>query len=401
MNILLAYGGQETVTSSILEYFFKSCGIWVEKTKYEDNQKAHGRTLCLSILNPEEIVNYRYAGVLGHVCLVTGEILSDYCNIISQQEENSYEKVIRILLGTESELVYLNRLFEIYMKNNLWEAAWLYEEFAKENVKRWDGIITATCRRVLDSIDKEFPRQCDNMYVQYLRFYCRWIQCGAGYRTLSTRLLESKRLLEDFIPFADRYGDDEMVLHLEGRICELSAVENKQAVFFYRRAAKRGGYSDFLYDVGHSFEKVYGDDDRAILFYKKAYLKDRDNYRALYKLALKEEIENKWTDAFNTYGMIEEQLSGIVKTNREGMSAVSVKEIDYLYKTYKRLLHIYRQIFGCGVVENSYTTRIKGIEEELLHGRCFYKLAEYMQGQERREEIAEELRIKFKGECYQ
>lgn len=401
MNIFLTYSRQEAVTASLWENFFKSCGIWVEKTEYEEEQDMQGGTSCLTILNSEELAGYRYAGVSGHTCLVVGEAAASCYNVISQQTENSYVKVIDALFGAAPAYAYLDKLFEIYTKNDFWKAVWLYEEFAKENVRRWDKIIVDICAGVLASLDKQFSRQIDSMHVQFLRFYCRYVQCGTECRTLSMRLLESKKLLEDFQPFLDRYSDDAMVLHLTGRICELSAVENKQAVFFYRRAAKKSGYSDFFYDIGHSFEKVYGDEERAIHFYKKAYLKNRNNYRALYKLALKAELEDKWVDAFNFYSMIEEQLRGSVKENCTHRSEASVKEIDYLYKAYKRMLYIYRQIFGCGTIENSYTIKIEEVEKDLLSGRSFGKLTVHMQREELGEEIADELRKRFKGECYQ
>lgn len=403
MNILIIYDGQEAVIASYWEWFFKSCGIWVEKREYRGDLEQRQAEHCLIILRSEFLERYQNMEDIGvgHVFLVVGEEKLYYKNnIISQREDNSAGKIMNHLFGDNSKFTCLDELFKIYSGNNFWMACWLYEELGREGIKRWDTIITEICEEVLRLIEIELRLELDNIYVQYMRFYCQYIRCGV-YRSSSMRLVESKNLLKNFLPLLKKNDKEEMYFYLAGRICELNFVENKQAVYFYRKAAKRNMISDFLYDIGHSLEKVFGDDEHAIVYYRRAYLNDKSNYRALYKLALDQELRRQWTEAFNLYSRIVRQLQEVVEDNYAQGNAASVKEVDYLYKAYKRLLYIYRQIFGCGDTVNGYTEKIEAVERKLETGYSFNGIASYMGDEALKTEIAEEIKEKFKGKCYQ
>lgn len=396
MDIFIIYDRQEAVISDYFERFFKSCGIWVEKREYKEGQGVGRSNLCLTILQPEHLQGYQHAGGAGHVCLVTGDCGLDETSIVAWQEKGSPNKVVRNLFGGNS---VINKLIALYEGNSFWKACWLYEELAQDDIKQWDEIISGICKDVLDSMEREHLQAFDDMHVQYFRFYCQYIKCGVV-RTSIKRLEDSGQLLRDFMFWVKKYDNEAMFPHLAARICELNDIANKQSAYYYRKAVDCSNRSDFLYDTGHALEKILGDDEWGIKYYKKAYASEPRNYRALYKLAMAKELQRQWTEAFNLYSRIERQLLGIVESNYEHGNATSVKEIDYLYKAYKRLLYIYSRIFGCGGVVNAYTKKIDSIEEKLESRQSFKGLAEQMHSEELAKEIAQGLQKKFEGKCY-
>lgn len=311
-----------------------------------------------------------------------------------------YRSLIKSISGDEKEYQTLTQLFQIYSGNQLWKACWLYEEFAKGDIRRWDKEIVRICEKGLDSI-RESIRETENEHILYMEFYFRYILCGAGYRALSRRHEKCRELLEDYRPVLERYGNNAMFQHLAGRICELSSVANKQAVFYYQKAAKQQSCSDFFYDLGHSFEKVYGDDKMALRFYREACELDSENYKALYKLASGHEMQREWIEAYCLYSRIEKKLGALIEQNYYCGGAVSVQEIEYPYKACKRLSYICRQIFGWGDVEDRYAEKRSEISGKYLSAKSFRKLAALMGEPEKGGEIAEEIKNKFTGKCYQ
>ena len=311
-----------------------------------------------------------------------------------------YRSLIESISGEDREYQRLTQLFRIYTGKQLWKACWLYEEFAKGDIRRWDKEIVQICEKGLDSI-RDNIRETENEHIRYMEFYFRYILCGAGYRALSRRHEKCRELLEDFRPVLERYGSNAMFQHLAGRICELSSVANKQAVFYYQKAAKQQSCSDFFYDLGHSFEKVYGDDKMALRFYREACELDSENYKALYKLASGHELRREWIEAYCLYSRIEKKLGALIEQNYRCGSAVSVQEIEYPYKAYKRLSHICRRIFGWGDEEDGYVKKRSEITEKYLSAKSFGKLAALMGEPGKGGEIAEEIKNKFTGKCYQ
>lgn len=329
-----------------------------------------------------------------HVCTAERD---DDANVAPKKY---YKKLIRSISVDEEEYQTLTQLFQIYSENQLWKACWLYEEFAKGDIRRWDREIVQICEKGLNSIqESRFERE--NECIRYMEFYYRYILCGAGYRTLSRRHEKCRELLEDYRPVLERYGSNAMFQHLAGRICELSSMANKQAVFYYQKAAKQQSCSDFFYDLGHSFEKVYGDNKIALRFYREACELDSENYKALYKLASGHEMQREWIEAYCLYSRIEKKLGALIEQNFYCGTVVSVQEIEYPYKACKRLSYICRQIFGWGDEEDGYVEKRTEIAETYLSAKSFRKLEALMEESGKGEEIAEEIKNKFTGKCYQ
>lgn len=402
MNLFLVYNPEKAVIANWWEYFFKSCGIYVEKRKFSDTSKISKpkEIPCLTILTPQNIKKYPYVGVAGHACLIAESKARNYENIFSEQQPDSYKEILSSLFEAETESLILARLYKIYLKTNFWKAIWLYEEFAKDDIKRWDKTIASICEKVLDAIDEQKGINLDCDYVQYMQFYCRYILCCVKYREISKRSAKSEELLNDILAWTDKYDSNAGFIHLTGRICALHPVKNKHARFFYMQAEKYRNCSDYLYDIGHSIEKVFGENEKALYYYNSAYINDNDNYCALYKVAVGKELEHKWIDAFICYGMIEKQLKSIVKYNYEKKCASSIKELDYLYKAYNRLLYIYTQRLEGDEEENNYTMKIASFKQKILSGYSFKQLADKMGDPRIGVEITEELINKFQGKCY-
>ena len=408
MKILLAYDRENATNASYLEYYFKSCGIWAEKKSYKEKLKIPTGFKGVVLVSPRDwmsiwgnISDFVYRMPDGNRSISLSSYMpawsdSDKCaqikaikpvqvqayaaerdDDVSVAPGKYYRSLIESISGEEREYQRLTKLFRIYTRNQLWKACWLYEEFAKGDIRRWDKEIVQICEKGLDSI-RDSIRETENEHIRYMEFYFRYILCGAGYRALSRRHEKCRELLEDFRPVLERYGSNAMFQHLAGRICELSSVANKQAVFYYQKAAKQQSCSDFFYDLGHSFEKVYGDDKMALRFYREACELDSENYKALYKLASGHEMQREWIEAYCLYSRIEKKLGALTEQNYRCGSAVSVQEIEYPYKACKRLSHICRRIFGWGDEEDGYVKKRSEITERYLSAKSFGKLAAMM-----------------------
>ncbi|MCM1237612.1 MAG: hypothetical protein NC489_46710 [Ruminococcus flavefaciens] len=403
MNIFLAHDRENAAIASCWEYYFRSCGIWVDRKKYKEDLEIPRGYRGLAIISSKKLRRHLEGGASEYACFLTDERIFVRENIIARNDDKYYESIIRNLFEEYSVCQVFIELFQIFRKHHLWTASWLYEEFANADIRRWDEEIVRACKKGLRSIEEAFPVHTyrEDKYIAYMGFYYRYILCGTENRTLSMRLLKCRELLDDFMPVLGQYGKEAMFQHLAGRICELSCVENKQAIFFYQKAVKYLQCSEFLYDIGHSAEKVYRNDELALSFYRRACKMDGDNYKALYKLAVGNEIQKEWADAFYIYGIMERKLGKAVKKNFEKGSMVSHREIEYLYKACKRLYYIYRQVFGCGSDENNYSTKLKKITDKYLSAQSFKELEVFMGEPGKGEEITEEINNKFKGTCYQ
>lgn len=410
MVVCLSYAKEDSPVSSLWEYFFKSCGIWVDKKELADDLEMLYETssLELTILDSKKgnKCAYLYAGVSGHAYLLSdaNDNTSGHNNNILSWKRPDYEKqVIQCLFGRSSEYEDIKKLWSIFQSSGLWRTGWIYEEFAKDNGTLWDKEIVKSCDTAIEAIKNQFSQKSDSsVYAQYMKFYCQYMRCGTKHRFLDQRLKKSEELLWEYIPYASRHKNNIMYQYLAGRISELNYVENKQAVYYYERAAALHGHSCFLYDIGHSYEKVYGDNDYALHFYKKAYKKDKKNYRALYKLAGSKEVEGKWIESFNFYGKIADNLYEITEYNYKNTNSVSVGEIDYLYKAYNRMYYICKYMLGLGDMAEHYKRMKQDIKDRLVTGRSFEKIVTLMTNNKKDgEEIAEELEKRFEGKCYQ
>lgn len=404
MKIFLAYDAENGAIACYWEYFFKSCGVWAEKKLFEEMLQIPDDFTGIAMVSPKDLEELPAGSLSGYAYRLpearwaadrkplswnrSAELKYDYRNIIKSVFEESLCGMISLL-------------FEIYFRNELWKACWFYEEFAKGDSVRWDEYIVQICEKGLKDIWNNIRRYGENEYIRYMEFYYRYILYGVKFRFLSQRQENCGRLREEYLPVLNRYRQNAMFQHLAGRICELTSVANKMASIYYLQAVRYQACSVFYYDLGHVFEKAYGNDKRALKFYTEAYKLDRDNYKALYKLASGYEVQRKWMEAYYFYNKIDAQLSRTVEINYETGNAVSAQEIEYLYKVRKRLSHIYRLIFGCEYRESNSVYRIDEVTDTYLCAKSFRALEQFMEEPGKGGEIAEELNSKFTGACFQ
>lgn len=87
--------------------------------------------------------------------------------------------------------------------------------------------------------------------------------------------------------------------------------------------------SCLIYRIAKCVEKFWGDDNLKFRFYSKAYQTDRNNYRALYKIAIEYKRKKDYKSSMKCWERILEILS-----QKENLYTLQPIECAYLYKTY-------------------------------------------------------------------
>lgn len=107
-------------------------------------------------------------------------------------------------------------------------------------------------------------------------------------------------------------------------------------------------YSSYLcYRIGKYYETIRKSNDSKWDYYRMAWERDPHNYRALYKLILKEQADGNLEQADMMWG----QLIGILEGKKE-LSALQPIECAYLFKGYynRGKLYITRQRYSEGII---------------------------------------------------
>ena len=177
---------------------------------------------------------------------------------------------------------------------------------------------------------------------------------------------------------------------LTGKICELSPTERKYAVYYYKSALTYDRCARLLYDVGHFYEKIQGDNEKAISYYKDACECNPDYYQAQYKIAVFLEEKGRWMEAVRLYYKIRRQLN-----IEELIHSVSVSDIEYYYKCCMRILRIYQVEMSDRETISKYEKEVSQMHRSITNTIIFDKLIKCMTGNknfdQRRNEILMEV----------
>ncbi|MBP3489065.1 MAG: hypothetical protein J6K53_11780 [Roseburia sp.] len=409
-RIFISYSSTENVTYCFWKYFFEACGVWVSAQEIEhDWQRLSTEEPCLFILGSEDVKqllpdifpNYFYLVKKNKTFdSFVKKKRKDVAQVQRWDEAGEgFGKVIDYLVPVHYEKQQFRKFLDIFMRNRMWSASWLFHEVAQQGKGRWDGMISDICQSTLADL-KQMPQSKGGNdkkgHILFIRLYCKYVDAGVRDRSFMSRITAVEELMVEWQELVRCCGRTPSVYVLAGKISTMSPIESKYAPEYYKEATEYEERPEILYDIGHIYEKVYGDNERALKYYKKAYDCDRRYYRAIYKLAVSLELRGKWMEALVGYGKIMNILDG-----RTGDSRISIREIEYEYKTCKKMRELYRSNIDSEELIKRYDVKLNDLYEGLKTRKDFDKLVHCMlpKNEEVRDEIIEEILEKFNVIC--
>ena len=220
----------------------------------------------------------------------------------------------------------------------LWEADWLFNEVLSLDKEKWKEEIQRKCISISETLKSRQTLSGDLWNFMFMQLYIDYIICGLFKRSTVQRINECQRLMCRWKELADERENDPALYVLAGKISCLSSTENKYAVYYYQNAVAYEERADIYYNIGHIYEKAYGDNEKALYNYKKACECDPNYYKALYKLAVDKEKRKNWMGALLSFSRIRNIIG-----RRRRYGSISICEFEYEYKSCKRILNIYKE----------------------------------------------------------
>lgn len=409
-RLTLVYSLTENVLFCFWKYYLQACGFWVSERCIEtdDIQNMGERTLYL--------YNYSFAPDVMARPIDKRKFYIIYSRNGKKEDikkfhhrkdciyfRNWYKPpwnqfknaVLWFLEDEQEEAKALCSLMDNFTKNKLWKALWLAQEVISsgEIQKRWNEEITRICYLTIENVKNW---QC--YHSRYMSLYCEYVVNLINARSLVLEenavfqlLLKCKELL-DFREVESRTVIDIFM----AKICSSSRLYGSLSIQYYENVLKNEKNGKLLYSMGYAYEKKCGDWNKAITYYKQAELYDKNCYKARYKLANQAELERRWLDAYEYYEQIEEYL-----LNQMQYDQISVENIEYLYKTWNRLMIINRDVAYNSRNSMIYENKIYKLYSLVLdkHQKGFGKLVHCMDLEDRKgllnDDIIASIKSKF------
>lgn len=404
-RIWMSYSRSEAVEYCCLNYFFQACGIWA--VNCEEQTGSSEEEVYLSILGPDEISSIP-PYFEGHIYLVKRNSTTislrrkDVVTFKWHRAEEGFGQLMGQLFQNAEECTGIRELIKIFMQEKLWSAFWLYHEVAYEENPSWDAYISEICKKVKKQlrISKLFPA---SWHHRFMSLYCDYILCAVSEKSMISRSVRCSDLLNQCMELSEKSGWIPGLCILAARICRLSKLEEKYALYYYRSVMKYGDSSENLYDIGNVYEKLYGDPESAMDYYKKSWQMDRSNYRSLYKIAVDLEDRGEWMNALRRYEWIRFQLK-----RDKAKNSISTRKIEYEYKVQKRIIWLVKLHMDDVELLKLFQKELQALEESLRTRTDFRKLIHCMFGKEgqktkgeteKEEEILRELQKRVMRVC--
>lgn len=400
-RVYISYSTSEIIIYSFWKSFFRMCGIWlVEEEIQRDGCNIFEDAPHLLLLGKkddcyildEERNNCVY--LVGKDSALAEK--NDRKDIVKIDEEDKNKEIFSLvlekLLGKRAECSKLQELLEAFMEERLWGISWSYNEMAFQENKSYDDYINFACDKALERIRGE-----QEWHHRFLKLYCEYIKYGISADSLLSRSKECIRLLLDCERLAEPYGWCTQLCVIAGKICGLSQLERRYKLNYYRSIEKRDRNAEILYDIGHIYEKILGDSDSAVNYYKQSYEQNQEYFRAGYKLAVNMELKGKWMEAFSMYEKIRALLKRVDLDD-----AISIKEIEYRCKSCKRLIQICERYVAGDDLIKDYNDEIIEMSGQVQNGNVFKNLFRHMFGEDEKSlksQILEAVHKKILFEC--
>lgn len=209
------------------------------------------------------------------------------------------------------------------------------EEDALGNVYLWMG--KANCRRriyelytmIWNAIESgEYQKEADRRALLKALYKQHHIDIEDVFEDIQKVLNEDPQFFAAYAVrgFVKEINDDYVVESVEDIKKAVSLVGNKS-------------YSSYLlYRIGRHYEKIRPNMNRKMDYYRKAVEADAHNFRAVFKLAMYEEDQNKYGAAMERWKHILQILE-----SKQSLSSLQPIECAYLYKAYRKVGRLYKR----------------------------------------------------------
>lgn len=362
--VKIIYGKDRKVEECLFKYFFSMAGIlcvedfenneskeirYIETVKYiKDEKKGSiifnrgGREISLTDCSPQK-----------NVCEV--KTLKDIFTI-----------VIRYLFENNEEI---NSLAEIFWNNSVWMAGWLFEEFEKSKSYAWDRQIELICNGMINSINTN-----KGFNQEYMTFYCKYIVKGLKYRNFEESHYSNDHFLKQIrykCNNAKNQNEKYAWNYLAIRVCELSPTTNKDALSFWKNM--NINKSDSFFEIGQIYMDLFGESEKAMKYYTKAYKCGNCKYNLLFEIGKIMQQQHQWADALITYNKVIDIIS-----SGQNNELTSVSELEYYYESMLKKKEIYHYAIDGMQAEKNILEQIKYLKKSVENKNLFNELTNAM-----------------------
>lgn len=403
MRVYISYSANASVEYCFWKYFFRSCGIWMtSEVITEEWQLDREKNPHLIILDKEDEKKIDAESYIGVV----------YCVRKSNRANKEREDVVKVRWWNEFHHQILNKLFiknkdieklklllDIFYvadKNKkegyerLWGVSWLFHEIG-QNITLWDDEIKLKVKETIEILDSKKKLMENYWHYQYMLLYCKYILCGIS-RSPIRRIEGCEKLLTECDVLGKESGWNPTLYILAGEIALLTPTYNKYALSYFKCAVKYEKQAVLYYEIGRIYEKAYGDNEKALANYWLAFKCNSNYYRALYKFAIDMEIKGNWMKALTIYIDIQKILS-----DTKGTYSISIRELEYEYKTCKRMLYLFKNYINNERMFEDLQSRILRMSVNIDEYADFSKLLDKMFEKKNRDKKLEQIEAELKN----
>lgn len=365
-KIFISYSDSEKITWCFWKLFFQICGIWVSEERLEECELDNAQDAHLVIVgnSGKDKIKAKEEKDIFYI-VKRNATFSKYKKRADVAEVNwlygntqSFQKAISFLFAGKEEKGQIKKILDLYTENEFWGGLWLFQELSVKDKSYFDQCIVARCVQMLNALYEQ-KSEGDGWHLEYAKLYCEYMKTCSGIRRLTERTMACRELIKKCEQLSAKNGWQPSLCVLMGKIRELSPSEGKFSVFFYKEALKYESKPEILYDIGHIYETMFGDEMRAEEYYIMSVQRDRKFYRGLYKIAFFSEKRGDWKRALNYYVNIENILQKEEKP-------ISIYKAMYLYKTQRRLLAILQKFFAVETLIKGYSKNVEEFPEKKI-----------------------------------
>lgn len=252
------------------------------------------------------------------------------CAIFESQEE---EKLIQRM----SVDVIEKRTFRV-----CYDMRFLYgqDQPMKERMKK---ILQDTLEST-NSIYDEYLKQPDHQTSKYGSYFLINLKRKINRICHMTNYIlpyDNEMLMNEADELLKRFPTFKQLYTLKGLIADGDRIMSGYSDIYYKGVINSSNesmiWNDYIaYRLGRFYEKVRANDEMAAKYYELAY-RNKDNYRALYKVAFFAERFGNYEQSYDLYKQLTEQLEYILDY---GM--IQPIQLEYLFKVYYRMIRICR-----------------------------------------------------------
>lgn len=223
----------------------------------------------------------------------------------------------------------LSQIRSVYKKNDLW-----LHEYNLQHYFCIKDEATEIIKKYLDAGAMLYDIKCEEPYARYAFYHSmRRVEILSRYKNDTNRVnydaikqdIDSYiERFPDFLSFCVQKGQFAIIMNKkESAIQELNnCIEELNKYSYLDRYT-----SELAYILGRLYEYSEGDDYLARMCYSLSARKNIKNYRSLYKLARFYQNRGKYSEAWNLYSELEEQLYSIAN-----QKYLQPRESEYLFK---------------------------------------------------------------------